>query len=357
MSNNNPKIIASHSCFLSPPGGADLESGVDGPLSINGGVAFIDAGDIKRYSSMLIINSGELVVRGWTTYGILNPGNIPTLIGCQGNCTINTGGKITAVDNAGDEIDFYGDVDYSAPVVPFDAVVNPITYTRFGSFGGAGGETGGAGTFPGADSAIFGPGMNPTGHGGGGAGSTDGRNTTDVHDWGDSGDGGNSTAGLGPTGIWPALSNFSSAGVSAYGGEVGVGDSIGDGGSGGLRALSGGAIYLQIGGTANIDANSIDVTGSTGGNGGNGGYASTPVGSSIGGGGAGAGAGGSGGYGWIRYSNGTVNASAVNYSGGLGGTGGLGGIADPLSPFGAADGFPGSDGGVGSDGGSSIATY
>lgn len=325
----------------------DLMSGADGPLSLNGTVAFVAAGAIKRYSSISIINNGELVIQGFTTYGTSNPGYAPTLIGCLGNCTINTGGKIYVTDNAGDIANYYEDANYSAATIPFDCVVNPITYTRFGGFGGMGGETGGWGTWGGSD-------YQPTGHGGGGSGLSNGGDTDISYDWGASGYGSDSgTQGfVGPT--YPVGYDFGSAGIAGLGGEVGSGQSVGGGGSGGLRGLSGGALLLQIGGTANIATGSIICDGSPGGAGGNGGVADSLDDGSYGGGPGGGGCGGSGGYCWIRYKTGTVSATAVSYNGGSGGLAGAVGVATGPAP---SDGFPGQDGAPGTSGGSDIATY
>lgn len=330
----------------------DLMSGADGALSINGTAVYINAGDIKRYSSISIINGGALIIRGYD-YDV-NNGEIPTLIGCAGNCTIASGGQISATGNAGDPAEFYGDFDYSAPVIPFDCVVSPVSYTRFGGYGGAGGESGGWGTIYGIDETWLGY---PTGNGGGGAGYTDGGSTSDGNPWGDAGYGGDSSISSGIGGPYHPVDGFGSNGFIGYGGEVGSGTSVGGGGSGALRGLSGGAIYIQIGGTASIAANSFLVYGMDAGGGGDGGAASTPDADSYGGGGGGGGKGGSGGFVWIRYKSGTVNVAAVNYVGGVGGVGGLGGVADPSSPFGYADGFPGETGADGDPGGESIATY
>lgn len=327
---------------------ADLMSGADGALSINGTTVNIAAGSIKRYSSISIINNGQLVIQGFSTYGTGNPGHLPTLIGCSGNCTINTGGKIVATDNAGDPDDFYGSVSYSALTVPFDSAVNPVSYTREGGGGGAGGETGGYGTIYGSDVA-HGLGPYNTGHGGGGAGYVDGGNTTDAEDWGVSGAGADSSEFPGQAGL--SFGNApGSTGNIGIGGENGGGVSVGGGGSGGVRGLSGGAVYLQIAGTATIDANTIDVRGSNGGNGGDGGIAESPDDAEYGGGGGGGACGGSGGYVWIRYKTGSVNASAAQVTGGVGGIGGVGGLGD--NP--GTNGLSASDGTIG---GSSIATY
>lgn len=333
---------------------ADLMSGADGALTIVGTAVYIDAGSIKRYSSISITSGGVLIIRGYA-YGV-NNGELPTLIGCSGNCTIQAGSSIEATDNAGDPDEFYGDFDYSAPVIPFDCIVSPLSYTRFGGYGGAGGETGGIGTLIGSD-VEFGAGPYPTGNGGGGAGETDGGNTSDSDPWGAAGWGGDSTIASGVGGPYHPVDGFGSNGFIGYGGEIASGRSVGGGGSGALRGISGGCIYLQIGGTASIPANSINVFGGDGGIGGDGGGASTGDADAYGGGGGGGGKGGSGGFVWIRYKTGTVNASAVNYSGGVGGVGGIGGIADPSSPFGYADGFPGETGADGDPGGESIATY
>lgn len=333
--------------------GADLMSGSDGALSLNGTTAYIDAGNIKRYSSISIINNGKLVVRGYSVYQATNPGYLPTLIGCQNNCTINTGGQIIAIDNAGDDLSFYGDATYSAPVIPSDCAVPSISYTRYGSFGGNGGETGGFGTNAGYDE-VWPPYFNPTGHGGGGAGFTDGGITQNDYAWGSSGAGAASGNQPAVDGLYPNISGFGASGTAGLGGEVATGDSVGGGGAGGLRGISGGCVYLQIGGVASVAASSIDLRGSPGGNGGAGGLGYTLAGTAIGGGGGGAGAGGSGGTGIIRYKSGTVSGSAVLYTGAAGGIGGAGG---PDLTLMGQDGYPGQDGNMGSDGGSDIAVY
>jgi hypothetical protein len=333
---------------------ADLLSGADGALSINGTSVHIAAGSIKRYSSISIINNGELVIDGWNIYGSSNPGHLPTLIGCSGNCTINTGGQIVAIDNAGDTTEFYGDFDYSADTVPFDSALTPITYTRFGGYGGIGGESGGYGTIYGSD-VEYGSGPYPTGHGGGGSGGYDGGNTTDAADWGVSGYGGDSANNNGAT---SGVTGFSVNGGTGVGGEVGSGMSVGAGGSGGSRGLSGGAVFLQVAGVATISASTIDVSGSNGGNGGDGGSASTTDDGAIGGGSGGGGAGGSGGYAWIYYKSGmgsSVNASAVITTAGVGGLTGVGGIAYDGTYL--SDGYGGANGSDGVEGGSTIATY
>lgn len=327
-------------------------SGSDGALSLNGTVAFIAAGAIKRYSSISIINSGELVIQGFTTYGLSNPGYAPTIIGCLGNCTINTGGKIYVNDNAGAPGDYYQDTNYSASTIPFDCVVNPITYTRFGAYGGYGGEAAGWGSIPGSDYV-------PTGHGGGGSGYYDGGSVDTAYDWGGSGYGSASgTQGqVGPT--YPDGYDFGSNGFAGNGGENSGGPSVGGGGSGGLRGLSGGALVLQVGGISNIDSGVIIATGSDGGVGGNGGTCSSPDDAGYAGGGGGGGAGGGGGYVWIRYkaTGSTVSATAVVYTAGSGGLAGVGGVASPGSPGGDNDGYAGQDGSPGLDGSSDITTY
>lgn len=326
-------------------------SGADGALSLNGTTAFIDAGDIKRYSSISIINSGELIIRGWSYYGTSNPGHLPTLIGCRGNCTINTAGKIYVTDNAGDPVNYFEDANYSAATIPFDCVVSPITYTRFGGFGGAGGETGGWGTWGGFDGGVV-----VTGHGGGGSGLYNGGDVEISYDWGASGYGSDGSAGAGAAStVVPEFDGFGASGFIGTGGEVASGIGVAGGGSGGLRGLSGGALYLQIGGTANIDSGTIVCDGSPGGNGGDGGAAYSPDDAAYGGGPGGGGAGGGGGYCWIRYKTGTVSLTAVSANGGAGGlTGAVG--SGGAGPF-PSDGFPAQDGTSGVAGGSDIATY
>lgn len=332
---------------------ADLLSGADGALSLNGTTAYIDAGDIKRYSSISIINSGQLVIRGYSYYGTANPGHLPTLIGCQGNCTINTAGQIIAQDNIGPATYFYGDKNIPASTVPFDAAIASIAYDRMGGYGGNGGETGGYGTIPGYDTG-YGPDGAPTGHGGGGAGANDGSVCSDGFDWGVSGTGADSTTQTAPSGMVAIIDGFSVNGADGLGGEVGSGVSVGGGGGGGTRAYSGGAVFLQIGGVATIDTGSIALMGSDGGQGGMGGQSDSPDDASYAGGGGGGGYGGSGGYGWIYYKSGSVAADAVWVSGGIGGAGGASGIAYGPYPVG---GYPGDGGGVGVDGGFTIATY
>lgn len=339
--------------FWKPSSSADLLSGANGSLSLNATTATINAGDIKRYSSISLTNSAILYVLGYNTYGAANPGHLPTIIGCAGNCTIDATSQITAAGtNAGLAADFYGDTEYSAATIPFDAALNPISYYRMGGYGGYGGETGGFTTLPGND-LTYGASGAPTGHGGGGSGYVDGGNTTDDQPWGTSGYGADSIASGSPTPYaYPAANGFGGEGSPGAGGETGTGISVGGGGAGGLRGLSGGAIFLQVAGTANITG-TIDVSGTNGGPGGGGGLADTSDSEAYGGGGGGGGAGGSGGYVWIYYKTGTVTPT-INANGGTGGHGGAEGIA--YGPF-AVNGYAGSAGVDGLAGGSIIAAY
>lgn len=338
--------------FWKPSSSADLLSGADGVLSLNATSINIAAGSIKRYSSISLINAASINITGFPTHGASNPGYAPTLIGCSGNCTIDASSSINAAQiNAGESDDYNADTTYSAATVPFDAAINPISYDRFGGYGGNGGETGGWGYTFGYDIGV-GPDVLPTGHGGGGSGYADGGNTTSDQLWGTSGYGAESTAAGQTSYVYPTSVGFGASGSDGAGGEVGGGISVGGGGSGGLRGLSGGAVFLQIAGTASITG-TIDISGQSGGNGGAGGVASSPDNGAYGGGGGGGGAGGSGGYAWIYYKSGSVAASILINGGGGGGSGG-GGLADGPAPV---EGFTGTYGTDGLDGGSTVATY
>ena len=328
----------------------DLMSGADGALSINGTTVNIDAGDIKRYTSVSIINNGVLFVRG-TSLGIAtNAGTTPTIIGVSGNLTINTGGKIQLTQNSGMSEFGYIGVTFSAPTVPFDSAVNPISYTFSGIFGGEGCPNGDGSAGGGFDNVT-------AGCGGGGGGDIDQYGGgAEAYDWGKAGNGGNGT-GSGDGGVGSAASNgFSLDGTVGLGGEVGTGTSYGGGGGGGVRSLSGGCLYLQVAGTVSVSGTVIDIRGGNagseaGGAGGGGGYADSPDSPAYGGGGGGGGAGGNGGKVIIRYISGSITSANVLLDAGIGGLGGVGGTGTTNN---GQDGQAGSDGNVGTV---DIATY
>jgi hypothetical protein len=335
--------------FLSSPGfgsGPDLMSGADGALVVNGVFSSINAGDIKRYSSISIINNGVLQILGAQTLGLgVNNGTTPTIIGCSGNCTINTGGAIEIVENAAStENGAAGGVTFSAPVVPFDSVVNPIEYYAEYMYGGGGGE----GHLFGGNDYV------PTGGGGGGGSSSEGGNSYTSF-WGYAGSGSDgSYAGVGGVGFSPA-DGFSANGTNGIGGEGPTGVSDGGGGGGGVRAISGGMLYLQVAGTLTVSGTVIYAQGGTGGNGGNGGISDSGDDDSYGGGGGGGGAGGNGGCITVRYKSGAFAAGNVFVVGGNGGIGGTGGIAS--GSFYTRDGLDGGSGVSGTNGVIDIATY
>jgi hypothetical protein len=322
----------------------DLMSGADGALVINGGGVDISAGEIKRYSSISITNSGRLYIRGAAYYFFSNDGTIPTLIGCSGNCTINTGGKIIATDNAANtENGNYGGSTFTAPTVPFDAVVTPIEYTTSYSYGGGGGSSYSSG---GVDNSY--------GCGGGGAGLDDGNSSYGAF-WGTAGSGGNGTAaGGGGIGFAP-YDGFGLMGTDGLGGETVTGLSVGGGAGGGARGASGSMVYIQVGGTISVSGVVIDTSGGNGGAGGAGGLGSSPDDDSYGGGGGGGGAGGHGGNVTIRYKSGSITSSNVTVLGGIGALGGQGGSG--LGGFGGFDGVAGTNGDNGVTGTIDIASY
>jgi hypothetical protein len=326
-------------------------SGADGPLSINGTTVYINAGDTKRYSSISIINGGSLYVRGFNELGPeTNPGTQPVLIGCSGNCTINTGGTIAAVDNGLLNTDQPGyGATYTKTPVPFDCVYGPVSYSVFGGEGGAGGNNVGYGG--GNDTDSF------WGHGGGGAGYGNGANTFDDVGWGQSGQGADSgTNEFGGSSVGPYYNGYSAMGQTGGGGETSGQDSYGAGGSGGVRGVSGGCIYLQVGGTISVSGVVLLAHGNTGGDGGTGGVAQTDLPNfSIGGGGGGAGTGGCGGTIIVRYKSGSITSANCDVTAGATGSGGLGGAA--TGGLGNAPGDPGGTASASSDGLVDIATY
>jgi hypothetical protein len=333
---------------LGPPA-PDLLSGADGALSLNGTTAYIDAGDIKRYSSMSIINNGQLIVRGYSLGFYVNNGSSPTAIGCSGNCTINTGGKIVVKENALEPDDFGGPHTFNLSL-PWDSAVATASYSITQNLGGYGGETNGGGGIGGSDYAT-------TGHGSGAGALNNGGNADTIEDWGVSGYGGDGTAaGLGGGGSWPVSSGFSFTGEFGTGGETGSGISVGGGGAGGGRGAHGGCLYLQVEGTLSVNGVVIDASGSNGGVGGEGGAADTPDDFSFGGGSGGGGAGGSGGKVIVRYKLGAFVSGNCNVAAGVGGVAGNPGIGID-NGFGAADGLPGGSGSNGNAGSTDIATY
>ena len=328
-------------------------SGADGALSINGTVTTLLAGSIKDYSSISIINNGEL--RIYSDLTISNGGNVPTIIGCSGNCTINTGGKITATRNAMPiNTSTVQNYTYSENL-PDGAPLASVSYTVAIGEGGTGGDSGNPTYFGGVSGASG------WGHGGGAAGAEDGYSPTTGSGWGVSGDGGYELVNMTPTsGVNPYLNGFGAPGnVGEYSFE---GDDFfnvyGGGGSGGVRGYNGGCFALIVAGTLSVSGVVFDVSGSEGGPGGVGGDAEAMVGEAIGGGGGGAGAGGNAGKVYIRYKSGSASAANCNLAGGTNGVGGLGGtgFGSPL-PGGDINGFAGANGESGNIGTSDIASY
>ncbi len=333
----------------SGPPPADLLSGADGALSLNGTTDYIDAGDVKRYSSISIINNGELVIRGYSLGFYTNDGTSPTAIGCAGNCTINTGGKITVKQNALALDDFGGPHTYSLSL-PADAAIPTASFSITQNAGGYGGESNGGGGIGGFDYAN-------TGHGSGAGGVTNGANADTIDPWGVSGAGGDGTAyGLGGGGLNVLGSGFSMNGLDGTGGETSGENSYGGGGSGGTRGASGGCVYLQVAGTLSVSGVVIDASGSNGGDGGIGGAASSDGYYASGGGGGGGGAGGSGGKVIVRYKLGSFASGNCNVAGGTGGAGGAPGEGFDTGG-GASFGYNGNTGDNGNAGSTDIATY
>lgn len=300
--------------FCIPSSGVSWPFGTDGALSINGTVTTLLAGSIKDYSSISIINGGELQIIN--SLGTGNGGNVPTIIGCKGNATINTGGKITANQNA-------LPANTSAPTAyfysensPSGAAVTPITYTTNLRSGGEGGASGG-GMGGGASIAY--------GHGGGGGGNAAGGEPVDDSLWGISGRGGADSSAVSANPITAFPSSFSTNGNDGSG--VTDPAATGGGGSGGTRGLAGGCFYLQVAGTLTVSGVVFEAKGAAGGAGGNGGDSSAGFGA---GGGAGA-PGGDGGKIYIRYKAGTASAANCDVTGGTGGGQGAGGTGTIMS--------------------------
>jgi hypothetical protein len=320
--------------------------GTDGALVIDNTVVNLVAGSTKDYSSITIINNGQLRI----VYNLATPngGNIPTIIGCSGNCTINTGGTITANQNALDLSDDTPDSYPYSNTPPAGAVVSPVTYNAVLGEGGIGGPSG----LGGGGSSAF------QGHGGGGGGLDPGDDSLSSPNWGTSGAGGQNSDSIVAPGVSPIISGFSQFGnmgeLADYTGFGG--DAAGGGGSGGTRGLNGGCVYLQVKGTLSVSGVVFQALGSNGGSGGGGGDALTEPGSMAnGGGGGGGGAAGNGGKWIIRYKLGSANAGNCNVSGGTAGPGGPQGFA--AGGDSNVDGNPGSDGAPGIAGTTDIASY
>jgi hypothetical protein len=333
--------------------GPDLMSGADGALVLNNQFLAIDAGSIKRYSSVSITNGSQLFIAGAGTYQLdVNDGHLPTLIGCKGNFTIDATSNVTAVENGRGQFDGNQDATYMAAFTPHDSAMNPVQYVSYGGYGGEGGS----------NANISGPGYDnfPYGHGGGGAGGLppftpeNGGDTYEDVGWGQSGVGGIGTAGAqGGNTVGPYYNGFGASGGDGWGGETYGQDSYGAGGGGGSRGASGGAVYIQVGGVISCPVGQVVfyADGSGGGAGGSGGVADT-LGSpyyAFAGGGGGGGCGGSGGAYIIRYKSGTVSSANASVAGAGGGTGG-----NIQSPYNANYG---TGGGTGLDGTVDIATY
>lgn len=331
---------------------ASWPSGADGALSIDGTVVTLLAGSTKDYSSISIINSGELRIINDLT--ISNGGETPTIIGCSGNCTINTGGKITANRNAFaiNTPDQFPTTHTYSLAAPSGSQVATPSFTTFFAAGGTGGVNGYFGPDP-AD--IY-------GHGGGGCGWGAAYSPQDDSLWGIAGGGtADSVSGLDTDVITAYPTHFGETGAAGTG--VNVNENIstvfGGGGSGGTRGLAGGCFYLQVAGTISVSGVVFEATGQDGGDGGDGGDAHnaglTEV---IGGGGGGGGAGGNGGKIIIRYHAGSSSSANCAITCGSPGLGGIGGTAtSDFDPGQAQDGSDGDAASVASDGSTDIASY
>lgn len=322
-------------------------TGTDGPLSINGTNINLPAGSIKNYSSISIINNGTLTI---TNSLPSNVGCIPTIIGCSGNLTINTGGKIIGRSAA-------GATQMSAPytnqtftnTVPAGGAISSVSFDYFFKPGGAGGD---ASSGSGGAALVY-------GHGGGGAGDGNGGNSVAVGtpstEWGKSGDGapdnqfGNSAFG---TPAYP--SSFGAMGSPGEAQEGTGGITIAGGGAGGTRGLGGNCLYLQVAGVVSVSGVVINLFGGFGGDGGNGGTAIDFTGSAAGGGGGGGGSGGNGGKFICRYKSGSITGANVSVVAGAAGNGGPGGVGEGIVPSTGNDGIAGTGG---DNGTTDIATY
>lgn len=329
--------IVSSLIFGEGGGGSPLfPNGNDGALVINGTTVKILAGSVKQYSSISIINNGILQICNsadisGNPYDVnVNSGVQPTIIGCKGNCTINTGGKIIAVTNASGPYSKTGGTVYSK-TAPAGSVVPVVSFTNYIVQGGNGGGFNGS---PGAYGDLFGFGC------GGGSDNGAGGNTYGGYNgrFGESGSGSNGFHSSGGAPLYGSLQGFGISGND--GSSEGVKPS-GGGGSGGTRAYNGGCIYLQVNGTLSVSGTVIYVSGGNGGSGGSGSY-----GYYTGGSGAGGGGGGSGGKLIVRYHAGAFSGPANASTGsGNGGNGGYQGYGPDPGPY---DGSSGSPGNVGS---------
>ena len=328
---------------------ADLMSGADGALVVDSGDVYINAGDIKRYSS-ITLDGYNLIVRGATSLGLAtNDGKTPTIIGCQGNFTQTVnGGYILLQENGYASGNGMQGFTYSAPVVPFDSVVNPIQYTVIA---GSGGDGGTSDTLAGYDNDNWG-----CGGGGGGGGATINIDAAEGGGWGVGGTGAlSSQGGAGGDGADCLYDGFGVSGGVGANSSVATLFSAGGGGGAGSRGLNGGMLFLQIGATAAINGGTfIYALGGAGGSGGDGGTAFSPDYFCVGGGGGGGGSGGNGGNITIRYKSGYIDPSLVECWASEGGMGGYGGIGSGYEGY---PGFDGLTGSYGTDGAIDIATY
>lgn len=347
------RIGSRRTLFFAGAAAASWPFGTDGDLVINNTVVNITSGSTKDYNSITITNNGQL--RIVNNLAASNGGNVPTIIGCKGDCTINTGGTIVANMNALPINTGIVDNYTYSNTAPAGAVISNVSYMTSLGEGGQGGIDGSL-THPGATSDGW-------GHGGGGGGDEDGfPPTSDSNRWGSSGGGGASSdgSGVGAAGISAYSTGFSQTGnAGEYSAEVNVlNQAIGGGGSGGTRGLNGGCFYLQVAGTLSVSGVVFEAKGAAGGVGGIGGDSETMVaaGEAYGGGGGGGGSGGSGGKIYIRYKLGSASAANCNVTGGAGGVGGAGGTWF-TAPEGGADGSSGGTGSAGNNGTTDIASY
>lgn len=312
---------------------ASWPNGADGALFIDGETQTILAGSVMDYSSINIINGGVLeIVNNFDTG---NGGQIPTIIGCKGNCVITTGGVIRAIQMVFPiSTPDTGDYTFTNPSPPAGILVTPISFTSTLHAGGAyGGKT-----------TLYGHGVGGEGGGLGGGGDV-----TTGEGWGLTGPGGEGTQPGGPTpGIDARDGGF---GIDGHRGEdaVGFGTQSGAGGSGATRGYAGGCFYLQVNGALALDGVGLIAYGQNGGRGGDGGVAQASAGDANGGSAGCGAAGGDGGKIIVRYHAGFCDDSNCSTYGGTGGPGGTGGSASGgimNSP--GTDGLPGEDANGGS---------
>lgn len=305
---------------------APWPTGADGALSLNATSLTLPMGSVKNYSSISIINGGYLAI---------DPGTGWTVIGCSGNCTINTGGIIDLRSN-----------QQIGPATETKTAPDgtSLSYTYPTNLGGDGGPSwsgnGGAG------GTKQGGGGGSVGTGSDASGSTSGK--------GGDGSGDEEGGGAGGATSDAFIDGFGAFGNNGTSGSGTSGVSGGGAGSGGVGGKNGANLYLKVAGTLTVSGAVILSDGGGGGDGGAGATGSDPTGFGIGGGGGGGGAGGAGGKVVVKYHAGSITSGNISVTGGVGGGAGPGAAGSPLSPI---DGANGADGALGSDGIVTITTF